>query len=79
MDKCLRDAARLPSFPHVTRDGDWLVSEHARWTGGFFVGMLWLTGLQREDPSTLETARDWAVRLTPARLGPIDPRHGFPV
>ena len=65
MDKCLRDAARLPSFPHVTRDGDWLVSEHARWTGGFFVGMLWLTGLQREDPSTLETARHWAVRLTP--------------
>ena len=63
--KCLRDANRLGSFPHVTQDGDWLVSEHARWTGGFFVGMLWLAGLLREDDAIMETARSWALRLEP--------------
>ena len=51
--KCLRDSDRLSAFPHVTRDGDWLISEHARWTGGFFVGMLWLAGALREDPAIL--------------------------
>lgn len=63
--KCLRDADRLNAFPHVTNDGDWLVSEHARWTGGFFVGMLWLAGALREDPTILNTARSWALRLAP--------------
>lgn len=63
--KCLRDADRLNAFPHVTNDGDWLVSEHARWTGGFFVGMLWLAGALRDDPSILNTARSWALRLAP--------------
>ncbi len=65
IDKCLRDAERLPSFPHVTKDGDWLLSEHARWTGGFFVGMQWLAGVLRDDPAILSTARSWAVRLAP--------------
>ena len=63
--KCLRDANRLSAFPHVTNDGDWLISEHARWTGGFFVGMLWLAGVLRADPAVLRTARSWAVRLAP--------------
>lgn len=63
--KCLSDAGRLSAFPHVTKDGDWLISEHARWTGGFFVGMLWLAGAVREDPAILKTARSWAMRLAP--------------
>jgi len=63
--KCLCDAERLPAFPHVTSNGDWLASEHARWTGGFFVGMLWLAGLLRDDPAILKTARSWAMRLAP--------------
>ena len=32
--KYLRDASRLFTFPYVTNDGDWLTSEHVRWTGG---------------------------------------------
>ncbi len=63
--KCLRDADRLPAFPHVTQNGDWLVSEHARWTGGFFVGMLWLAGAIRKDHKIMDTARSWAIRLAP--------------
>lgn len=63
IEKCLRDAARLDGFPHVTRDGDWLVSEHGRWTAGFFVGMLWIAGLVRDDAEIFETADAWAKRL----------------
>ena len=61
--KCLRDADRLPAFPHVTKNGDWQTSEHARWTGGFFVGQLWLAGALRGDREILKTARSWALRL----------------
>ena len=65
ISKCLRDAGRLPAFPHVTSKGEWLTSEHARWTGGFFVGMLWLAAELRGDPQIRETARSWAMRLAP--------------
>jgi unsaturated chondroitin disaccharide hydrolase len=61
--KCLGDAERLNAFPHVTRDGDWLISEHGRWTAGFFVGMLWIAGLVRDDTRVFETAETWAKRL----------------
>lgn len=61
--KCLRDADRLRAFPHVTRDGDWLVSEHGRWTAGFFIGMLWIAGLVRDDSAIFETAATWNRRL----------------
>lgn len=61
--KCLRDAERLQAFPHVTRDGDWLVSEHGRWTAGFFVGMLWIAGLVRDEAAVYETAANWNRRL----------------
>jgi unsaturated chondroitin disaccharide hydrolase len=61
--KCLRDAGRLTAFPHVTRDGDWLVSERGRWTAGFFVGMLWIAGLVRDDAAVLKTALAWTTRL----------------
>ena len=63
IDKCLRDADRLGGFPHVTRNGDWLVSEHGRWTAGFFVGTLWLAGLVRGSAEIFETADAWAGRL----------------
>ena len=47
----------------MTRKGDWLVSEHGRWTAGFFVGMLWLAGLVRGSTEIFETADAWAGRL----------------
>ncbi len=65
INKCLRDAHRLPAFPHVTKDGDWLTSEHGRWTGGFFVGMVWLAGVLREDSEILRMAHSWTMRLAP--------------
>ncbi len=63
IEKCLRDAERLDSFPHVTQDGDWLVSDHGRWTAGFFVGMLWLAGMVRGDDKIFKVAKAWTKRL----------------
>jgi unsaturated chondroitin disaccharide hydrolase len=66
--KCLRDADRLNAFPHVTRDGDWLTSEHGRWTAGFFVGMLWIAGLVRDDSEIFKIAESWGKRLVDRSL-----------
>ena len=63
IEKCLRDAERLSAFPHVTRNGDWLISEHGRWTAGFFVGMLWISGMVRDEAAIFEIAVAWAKRL----------------
>ena len=63
IEKCLRDAERLDSFPHVTQDGDWLVSDHGRWTAGFFVGMLWIAGMVRRDDKIFKVAKAWTKRL----------------
>lgn len=65
MRKCLRDARTLPSFPHVTRGGEWLVSEHGRWTAGFFIGMLWIAALEGEEEGAADLARSWTRRLAP--------------
>ena len=61
--KCLRDAKRLNEFPHVTKNGEWLTSEHGRWTAGFFVGMIWMSGMVKDDANIYKTAESWAKRL----------------
>lgn len=53
-------------FPHYadTRDGRWTLSDNGDWTGGFFVGLLWLAA-GRGDARAARQARDWAGRLAP--------------
>ncbi len=63
VEKCLRDARTLGAFPHVTRNGRWLISEHGRWTAGFFVGMLWLVSMVAKDSDAADWASSWAKRL----------------
>ena len=61
--KCLHDSKRLSEFPHVTKNGEWLTSEHGRWTAGFFVGMIWMSGMVKDDANIYKTAESWAKRL----------------
>jgi unsaturated chondroitin disaccharide hydrolase len=63
IEKCLRDAKRLDGFPHTTRDGRWLTNQDGHWTGGFFVGMLWLACLEIGSPRGEELALNWTQRL----------------
>ncbi|TAN34706.1 glucuronyl hydrolase [bacterium] len=65
VERAGRDAAGLAAFPHITRDGAWLVSEHGRWTAGFFVGMLWLASMVEENGGLESRCRDWCRRLAP--------------
>lgn len=51
LDKINRTLYTYPlKFPHITRQGKWLCTEDGHWTGGFWVGILWivyqLTGIQ---------------------------------
>lgn len=59
------DASGLTGFPHVTQDGRWNTSEGGRWTGGFFVGMLWLAHFVDPCPGDLTIITRWLERLRP--------------
>lgn len=51
-------------FPHIgLPDGTWVRSPAGDWTGGFWVGELWLTA--RCDQSLLPHARSWSDALRP--------------
>lgn len=77
IEKCLCDARRLSGFPHTTRDGRWLVSSDGHWTGGFFVGMLWLAALEGSSPDAEELALRWARRLEPRTADSSSHNLGF--
>lgn len=63
-------AAGLPGLPHHAdpRTGEWTTSADGDWTGGHFVGQLWLAA--RRDPRYHEAAREYSARL--------DGREGSP-
>lgn len=54
-------------FPHTAdpSDGRWTTSADGDWTGGFFVGQLWLTSASSSDADARQRATDWALRLAP--------------
>jgi unsaturated chondroitin disaccharide hydrolase len=56
-------AAGLPGLPHYAdpRTGTWTTSPDGDWTGGHFVGQLWLAA--REDPRYHDAAREYSARL----------------
>ena len=63
VEKTRLNLDRLDAFPHWTRDGVWRTSEHGRWTGGFWIGIVWLAYLRSGDPALLAAAEDWTKRL----------------
>lgn len=67
VDKLAENLERLRAFPHTTDHGRWRESEHGRWTGGFWVGALWLAYLHSGDPRWLDAAEQWARRLEPRK------------
>lgn len=54
-------------FPHYANieDGVWTRSPAGDWTGGFWVGLLWLAALRTGEARYREAARDWAQQLRP--------------
>ncbi|SEF38086.1 unsaturated chondroitin disaccharide hydrolase [Amycolatopsis pretoriensis] len=56
-------ADRLPGFPHFAdpRTGEWTTTPDGDWTGGHFVGQLWLAAAR--DERFLGAAREYSARL----------------
>lgn len=57
----------LDGFPHYAdpSTGEWVTTEDGFWTGGFWPGVLWLTGRFSDDKSLWEAADQWVERLEP--------------
>jgi unsaturated chondroitin disaccharide hydrolase len=50
-------------FPHLTKNGRWWMTQDGGWTGGFWVGVLWLTHLMTGDEKFACLARKWLPLL----------------
>lgn len=57
----------LTGFPHYadTKTGEWTTTVDGFWTGGFWPGVLWLSGYYSGDSSLWEAAEEWVERLEP--------------
>ncbi len=65
----IRQTARedAPGFPHYgdPETGVWTRSPAGDWTGGFWVGELWLAAATTRDPWLRDQARSWSARVLP--------------
>lgn len=56
----------LKSFPHYSDDfGRWVVTHDGDWTGGFWVGLLWLSHVYTQEEKFLKWAEEWMRKLQP--------------
>ncbi|HEX7056298.1 MAG TPA: glycoside hydrolase family 88 protein [Bacilli bacterium] len=54
----------LTQFPHITKNGEWLTNENGHWTGGFWIGLMWISSFYGEQPEVVrDRALTWAKRL----------------
>jgi unsaturated chondroitin disaccharide hydrolase len=64
-----RTAAASPAagFPHYADQstGEWTRTPTGDWTGGFWVGQLWLAGAVAADQRYVDLGREWARALRP--------------
>lgn len=53
----------LKEFPHITNNGKWLTQVNGHWTGGFWVGLLWLHSLYSPNSEVGKEALHWAKKF----------------
>jgi len=61
--KVADNAARLKEFPHISKGGKWQTTSNGYWTGGFWVGLLWLCYQLSRAEKYLNWAYEWLKRL----------------
>lgn len=62
--KIKRTADKIKNeFPHLTENGQWRTTLNGSWTGGFWIGVLWLTYLATKNREFLELAHKWLPLL----------------
>ncbi len=68
LDKVNKNIVNLRDFPHITKNGKWTTTKDGYWTGGFWVGLLWLCYKITKDKKYKELAYSWAERLKGRRF-----------
>lgn len=67
LDKLERTSAELKDFPHVTENGEWTTTPDGVWTGGFWIGQLWLLYRERRSEAVRDRAIHFLERYLPRR------------
>jgi unsaturated chondroitin disaccharide hydrolase len=63
LPKVEENAARLNGFPHITNNGKWQTTPDGYWTGGFWIGLLWLCCQLSQERKYAKLAYDCLKRL----------------
>ena len=72
-----RNLAHLDGFPYWTEQGRWLTEQRGRWTGGHWLGIIWMSYLRTGDPALMEAAYAWSKRLEPRKTDTTTHDMGF--
>ncbi len=67
LDRVEKTSQELVDFPHVTEKGEWVTHADGVWTGGFWIGQLWLLYQLRRQPEVRQRAIDLLERYLPRR------------
>ena len=70
LNRALRQVERAlgagkDGFPHITRNARWQRTPDSAWTGGFWVGLLWLAHYLTGETRFASAAQAWLHRLEP--------------
>lgn len=68
LTKVDRNIECLKDFPHITKSGKWITTKDGYWTGGFWVGLLWLCYKMTNNKKYKKMAYSWAKRLEGRRF-----------
>jgi len=67
INKCLSkiksDSRKLKKFPHITKNGRWETTSDGYWTGGFWIGLPWLSFKLTNDRKYVRLAYNWLKLL----------------
>ncbi len=67
LDRVEEASRALADFPHVTEAGEWVTYPDGVWTGGFWIGQLWLHYRVRRDEEIRRRAEHFLERYLPRR------------
>src|SRR5690554_4356892 len=67
LDRVAKSSGELTDFPHITEAGEWVTYPDGVWTGGFWIGQLWLLYRLRRDQGVRLRAEELLERYLPRR------------
>lgn len=67
LDRLEESYKALADFPHVTEAGEWVTYPDGVWTGGFYIGQLWLLYRVRRQEEVRRRAEELLERYLPRR------------